>query len=536
MFEASLGGARITGSAGLGLISREFDVDLKSGGVDLASLDPRLQGTLELAVAGKGVFGRDKLPGTIAVRELVFSGLPKSSLSGTLSLDYGEDALTIEAKAGFLPGDNPVEASFQVPLKGEAVSGEIKGHFDNLELLLPWKGARGRLNFLGQLTGTLSAPLFTGAVDFQGPVLPLPRFAHTIDDYSGLVFYRDGRLSVRSFQGKLGGGDVRASGEVTLGKAGIETMDLSAEGRDMLVSPLERTRALADGTARLVKDARRFVLDGSFLIKRLLYRREVSEEFAFFSEPYRSRREPEFFDNLSLNLRIRAAEDARMENSLGRVNGRFDLTVAGSVIDPVVLGDIVITSGEVDFQERTFRVLKGRLSFLNPAVVEPYIDVRAETFVKNYRVTVAVSGLVSNLRPEFTSSPPLPPEDVLALLAMGESFRRMYSTETSSRLSTASLLSFQIAEQAKRRAEGLFRLDSFRIDPFMMGTSAEMTARLTVGKKLARNLTFMYSTNLTAQREEIIRLEWEIGEDFSVVGIRNEWGRISFDVKLRKRF
>ncbi len=535
-FEASLGGARIKGSAGLGLVSREFDVDLKSGAVDLASLDPRLRGTLDLALAGKGVFGRGTLPGTIEVKNLSFAGLPPSALSGTLSLDYGGDVLTLTAKAGFLPGDNPVEARLQVPLKGEAVSGEIQGHFDNLELLLPWKGARGRLNYLGQLAGTLSAPLITGAVDFQGPVLPLPRFAHTIDDYSGLVFYKDGRLSVRSFQGKLGGGEVRASGELTLGKGGIETMDLTAEGRDMLVSPLERTRALADGTARLVKDARRFVLDGNFLIKRLLYRREVTEEFAFSSEPYPSRREPQFFDNLSLNLRIRAAEDARMENSLGRVNGRFDLTVAGSVLDPVILGDIVITSGDVDFQERTFRVLKGRLSFLNPAVVEPYIDVRAETFVKNYRVTVAVSGLVSNLKPEFTSSPPLPPEDILALLAMGESFRRTYSAETSSRLSTASLLSFQIAEQAKRRAEGLFRLDSFRIDPFMMGTSAEMTARLTVGKKLARNLTFMYSTNLTAQREEIIRLEWEIGEDFSIVGIRNEWGRISFDVKLRKRF
>lgn len=535
-FEASLGGARITGSASLGLVNRDFDVDLKSGAVDLASLDPRLRGTLGITLAGKGVFGRDLLPGTISVKGLVFSDLPRSDLEGTLSLDYGDDALTAGLKAGFLPGDNPVEARIRVPLAGEELTGEINGHFANLDLLLPWKGARGRLNYLGQLSGTLSAPVITGAVDFQGPVLPLPRFANTIDDFSGLVFVRNGDLSLRSFQAKLGGGDVRASGEVTLGKAGVETIDLSAEGREMLVSPLERTRALADGTARLVKNARRFVLDGNFLIKRLLYRREVTEEFAFSSEPYRTRGEPEFFDDLSLNLRIRAAEDARMENSLGRVNGRFDLTVAGSVLDPVVLGDIVVTGGEVDFQERTFRVLKGRLSFLNPVAVEPFIDVRAETFVKNYRVTIALSGLVSNLKPEFTSSPPLPPEDVLALLAMGESFRRTYSTETSSRLSTASLLSFQIAEQAKRRAEGLFRLDSFRIDPFMMGTSAEMTARLTVGKKLARNLTFMYSTNLTAQREEIIRLEWELGEDFSLVGIRNEWGRFSLDVKLRKRF
>ena len=38
------------------------------------------------------------------------------------------------------------------------------------------------------------------------------------------------------------------------------------------------------------------------------------------------------------------------------------------------------------------------------------------------------------------------------------------------------------------------------------------------------------------QREEIIRLEWEFSESFSLIGMRDERGRISFDAKLRKRF
>jgi translocation and assembly module TamB len=69
-----------------------------------------------------------------------------------------------------------------------------------------------------------------------------------------------------------------------------------------------------------------------------------------------------------------------------------------------------------------------------------------------------------------------------------------------------------------------------------MGSSSEMSARLTVGRQLSRNLSILYSTNLTTQREEIVRMEWEISRDFSLVAIRNEWGRISFDVKVRKRF
>jgi translocation and assembly module TamB len=309
------------------------------------------------------------------------------------------------------------------------------------------------------------------------------------------------------------------------------------DGKNMVLSPFERTRALTDGWVRLKKDSRNFVLDGELSISRLSWRREIYEKFGFSATPYyQSRREKGFFDDLSLNLRLRAGENAWMENSLGRISGRFDLTISGNVYSPLVLGDIEALGGEVYFQDRKFKVMRGRLSFFNPASVEPFLDFRGETYVKDYRVTFSLNGLINNLRPEFSSSPPLPPEDVLALLALGEAFRRSYSYDTSTRLSTASLLSFQIAEQAQKRAEGLFSLARFRIDPFVLGSSAEMTARLTVGRQISRNLSILYSTNLTTQRGEIVRMEWDLGRDFSLVGMRNELGRISFDVKIRKRF
>jgi len=226
----------------------------------------------------------------------------------------------------------------------------------------------------------------------------------------------------------------------------------------------------------------------------------------------------------------------RQKNSLGRVRTRFDLTVGGSVSEPVILGDIEALDGDINFQDRQFKLLVGRVNFVNPVSTEPYISFMGETYVKDFRVTFSLEGLLDNLNPQFTSSPPLPPEDVLALLALGEAFRRTYSYDTSTRVSSASLISFQLSEEAKKRAEGLLALDRFRIDPFIMGSSAEMAARLTVGKKVSKNLFILYSTNLTTQREEIIKMEWELTDDISIIGTRDEEGRISFDVKIRKRF
>ena len=250
----------------------------------------------------------------------------------------------------------------------------------------------------------------------------------------------------------------------------------------------------------------------------------------------KSRSEPGFFDDLSLNIRVKADDNAWIENSLGRAKGRFDLTIAGNVYSLILLGDIEMLEGNVYFQDRKFRILKGLVSFFNPSVIEPYLNFKGETYIKNYRVTFSLSGFVDHLNPEFSSSPPLPPEDVLALLTLGEAFKRTYYYDTSTQLSTASLLSFQLSEEAEKRAESWLSIDRFRIDPFVLGSSAEMTARLTIGKKISRNFFILYSTNLTSQREEIARLEWELTNDFSVVGTRDEKGRFSIDVKIHKRF
>jgi autotransporter translocation and assembly factor TamB len=308
-------------------------------------------------------------------------------------------------------------------------------------------------------------------------------------------------------------------------------------------------RAQADGTLRLLKDKKRFVTEGELLFKRLTWRREIYEEFGFSSEAEPAADAgPSFFDGMSLNIRLRADENMIIENSLGKFNGRFNLTATGDFASPVLLGEIDLGSGDLYFQDRSFRVINGRLSFVDPINTEPYLDFRGETYVKDYRVTLNMSGPVSRLKPEFSSSPPLPPEEILSLLALGEAFKRTYysySGDRSTALNTASLLTYQIADQARRRTPGgLFSLDRFRIDPYIPESApGGIAARITVGKKISPNLLFLYSTivansTVMAGIDEvpIFRMEWDISRKFSLVGGRDDRGRLSLDVKYRKRF
>jgi TamB, inner membrane protein subunit of TAM complex len=531
-------GGRVKSSWRMGVKTDEVDLDAAGEQINLSVLRPDLAGELSFNLQGRGKLdGTDMAAGGFSVKGLHFGPFPQVDSQGSLRLRMTDKRLGLTVQGSLASDENDFAADVDIPLAADSASVDVKGGFSNLDLLFPWPGVKGRLDYEARVRGIPSSTHLTGAIKIRGPVLPFPQFSQALTDYSGQVNVEGGRFLIQSLTGKLGGGDFTGSGEVTLRKGGEIGINCSFGGKGMLLSPLERTRALTDASLRLIRDAKRFVLEGDVAVRRLSWRREIQEKFSFSSRPYPKLQEkPGFFDDLALNIRLKADDNAWMSNSLGQIRGRFDLSITGEIKAPILLGTIDTLSGEVIFQDRKFQILRGRLSFFNPSSIEPYLDFRAETYVKDYRVTVTLSGLPRQLIPQFSSSPPLPPEDVLALLAQGEAYKRQYRTETSSQLGTASLVSFTLTEGAQRRAEKLFSLDRFRIDPFLLGSSAEMTARLTVGKRISKDLYIYYSTNLTRQTEEIIRLEWDLSNQFSLVGTRNEIGRLSFDVKVRRRF
>ncbi|MFW6160045.1 MAG: translocation/assembly module TamB domain-containing protein [Acidobacteriota bacterium] len=527
----------VEGEASISQLKEEFDVDISGQELDFSALAKGASGFLSFSLKGKGSFNEDKANGSFEANNLVIYPFQKTRAEGNLEMGFSIEGISLEVKGNFLPGENSFSSAIHIPFGDLPLTGDLEGKFTNLDLLLPWSGGKGEINYLAQLNGSKTQPEIKGAIDFKGNTLPFARFAHALRNFSGLVFFKNEKFTLRSLQGTLGDGPVQGSGWMVLGKSGPEEINVSIKGSGLSLSPWERTHALTDAELSLIKDADRFVLEGDIHAHRLLWRRELTEKLEFYSEPYYiSERKTNLFDDLNLNLHIKVDNNAWMENSLGRLQARVDLNIIGNVQSPILLGEIEVLEGEVYFQDREFKILKGRVGFFNPTVIEPYLSFEGETYVKDYRVTFALEGLIDSLTPEFSSSPPLPPEDVLALLALGEAFTKTYSYDRSTQLSTTSFLSFQLSEEAKKRAEKLFNIDRFRIDPFILGSSAEMTARLTVGKKISRNFTLLYSTNLTAQREEIARLEWELMEDLSIVGMRDENGRVSIDVKVHKRF
>src|SRR5437867_4098383 len=95
------------------------------------------------------------------------------------------------------------------------------------------------------------------------------------------------------------------------------------------------------------------------------------------------------------------------------------LRLQGTPYNPVLLGRLNITQGEVNFFGTKYTINQGSIAFANPVKMEPVLNVDLQTRVQGIDVILTVSGPITKLNVTPRSDPPLDLSQVLALLATG---------------------------------------------------------------------------------------------------------------------
>ena len=98
-----------------------------------------------------------------------------------------------------------------------------------------------------------------------------------------------------------------------------------------------------------------------------------------------------------------------------------DLKLRGTYDRPLLFGRAEIDRGDILFEGNRYVVTRGSIDFFNPAEIEPYFDIEAETRVRVpgsdcYRVTLGFTGTTSRFTYSLNSDPPLPEVDIISLL------------------------------------------------------------------------------------------------------------------------
>jgi translocation and assembly module TamB len=182
------------------------------------------------------------------------------------------------------------------------------------------------------------------------------------------------------------------------------------------------------------------------------------------------------------------------------------------------------------------------LNFANPFRLDPVINVEATTNIQQYEITLNFSGQASKLSLSYRSDPPLPGNDIITLLALGQTSSevgRTTSGQTGSAGASA-LLSEAISSQLGGRVERLFGITRFRVDPGLAGVGSggsgqNAAARVMVEQQVTRSLTVTYVSNVSSTQQQVIQVEYNVTRNISIVGLRDQNGTFGIDVKFTKR-
>ena len=85
---------------------------------------------------------------------MVLSPLDRTEARGELEIGIAADRVRLGLKGRLVPGDNPFDGAFEFSLAGEPFSGTVKGRITAMDLIVPWDGSQGRVDYTASIQET----------------------------------------------------------------------------------------------------------------------------------------------------------------------------------------------------------------------------------------------------------------------------------------------------------------------------------------------------------------------------------------------
>lgn len=425
----------------------------------------------------------------------------------------------------------------------------VNGHV-NLALLTDFDHettASGTVNVDAGVRGALDMPQVTGRLEVQNAALNHADVPNGLANANGVILFSGDRATIQSLAGETGGGKVQITGFATYG-GGAPAFGVHAEAEGVRVRYPEGVSTVANATLNLTGTAKRSMLSGTITILRSGFnvQSDFSTMLAKSAEPVRTpSAQSGFLDGLNFDVTIESAPDVQFESSLAQgIEADVGLRLRGTPTNPALLGRIHISQGQILFFGTKYTIDQGSISFFNPVKVDPILDIDLETRARGIDITLAVTGPLNRLNVTPRSDPPLQFNEIVALLATGEtpssnpnlSGVQQSVTPQPFQQSGSALLGQVLSSPVSGRLQRFFGISKVRIDPTLPGITNNPQARLTIEQQVTPDVTFTYTTNVANANPQVVSVEWSVSKQFSVLAMREENGMFGLDFFYKRRF
>jgi translocation and assembly module TamB len=407
--------------------------------------------------------------------------------------------------------------------------------------------SRGSIDLDTMIRGSMAQPLANGKIELKNASINLTNSPNGLSNANGVILLNGTTATFRNLTGESGGGKITLSGF-----AGLTGTTL----RYAMRATATRVRTRYQGasivsTANLTLNGttERSLLSGLVTIDRIAFNKQadVGSILSSTAAPPQAPSAPSGpLAGMRLDIRVQTSPALSVQTSIAQnLSATADLTVTGTVLDPNVLGRVVVTQGTLVFFGNQYTVTRGLVNFYNPIKIEPVLDVDLQTTVKGVDVILGVDGPVDNMKLSYRSDPPLRFDEIVALLATGKTptsdptiaaHSPTSPDQSLTQRGESALVSSAIAAPVASRLQRVFGVNQIKIDPTFTSGSTMPQTRVTLQQQISPTIVFTYTTDLSQTTAQIIRVEWSFTPKFSAVATRDDNGVVSLDFFWKKQY
>ncbi|HVS21488.1 MAG TPA: translocation/assembly module TamB domain-containing protein [Pyrinomonadaceae bacterium] len=375
----------------------------------------------------------------------------------------------------------------------------------------------------------------------------------TLANLDGAIVFNATQAQIERLNATLGGGRISATGGAQLTGFSFSQFLLDVHGENVMLNYPQYFRSTVDADLKLRGDQNIQFISGDVHVRRTEYTKEIDLADLINQRPQTSIEEGGEFKFAQTaqfdKLRVEGRNALVMRNNLGDLVASVNLQLNGQVKEPIIEGRITATRGTLNFRNNPFEITRGRVDFPPRFGADPILNIEGQSVIRGYRVTAAITGPLSHPETTVGSEPALPQADVVSLILTGT----LSSTDTSTSVlaqsglgTAASLLTDALINAPVSRATNkLFGLNRLEINPVIGGAGTAPTARLTVARRISKDLVVTYSTNIASDPNQVLAVEYRVSNRLSFVAeyeqgstrnLSTRNNNYSFEIRLRKRF
>ncbi len=399
----------------------------------------------------------------------------------------------------------------------------------------------GELVMNADLSGTLRQPMIDGTVEVKDASVAQEGLPVAFDRIEGLLRFSGNRVDIDHLTAQTGGGTLRVLGYGVY-NAGRMAYNLTAVGRNLRLL-YQGVSVTNDLNLTLTGTQSSGLVSGDVELTRLALTPQFDLAVALANNRTSSAASAPpnaFLSHIRLNVHFITGPQVGFASSIASVQMAADLHIQGTAGSPVVIGRVNAEQGQIQFAGNKYTVSKGLVSFDNPFRIDPDLDVALSTTVQQYNITLNVTGPVDKLNVTYRSDPPLSNTDIISLLATGQTAEHQAVVSQQSATTFVGqgeqLLGQALSNIVASRLQRLFGVTQIQVNPNLGGNAGSTgSGTVTIKQQVSRNLTLVYTQNMTTSSQDIIRVEWTISKHLGLALSRDQFGIYSMSFHFRHR-